>query len=116
MTDARLPAALEAAAIRRSVEAGGGFAAILRKGDPDRGSLLLIVREKGVYVASLERAMTSEGGGYQWRRCGPPAGDLADIALAEFLSKRSRFDADSWLIDLDVAEGERFIVETCHSG
>ena len=39
----RLPAHVEAAAIMRRVEAGGGFATVLRKGDPDRGTLTLVL-------------------------------------------------------------------------
>ena len=39
--DGRLPAHVEAAAILRRVEADGDFATVLRKGDPDRGSLIL---------------------------------------------------------------------------
>ena len=41
--DERLPAHVEAAAILRRVEANGGFGAVLRKGDPERGSLVLLI-------------------------------------------------------------------------
>jgi hypothetical protein len=32
--------------------------------------------------------------------------------LAEFLERRVKFDSDSWLIELDIAQPERFIAET----
>jgi hypothetical protein len=37
-------------------------------------------------------------------------------SLRELIARRERFDADSWLIELDIAEPERFIAETIHSG
>ena len=43
----RLPAHLEAASLIRRAEAEGGFAAVLRKGDPDRGAMTLIIRDRG---------------------------------------------------------------------
>ena len=43
----RLPAHVEVTAIMRRVEADGGFATVLRKGDPDRGALILVLQERG---------------------------------------------------------------------
>ena len=106
----RLPSAVEASGLVRSVEAAGDFATILKTGDPDRGALLLVVSSRGRHVACLERVLDL-GGNYGWSRVGPeesaPAEDLRD-----FLARRRRFDEDSWLIELDVAQPERFIAET----
>ena len=55
--DERLPAHVEAAAILRRVEANGGFGAVLRKGDPDRGSLVLLIYERGQFHGMLEREL-----------------------------------------------------------
>ncbi len=110
MSDDRLPAAVEAAGLVRRAEVEGDFATILKKGDPDRGALLLMVSSRGRHVACLERIMGLEGG-YCWRSVGP--GESAKSQeVAEFLAKRTRFDADLWAIELDVAEAERFIAET----
>jgi hypothetical protein len=114
MSGDRLPAHLEVAGILRRAEAAGDFATILRKGDPGRGSLLLIVSSRGRHVACLERVLSLEGG-YLWRSVGP--GDSASSAeIAEFLAKRARFDEDYWAIELDIAEPERFIAETTALG
>jgi hypothetical protein len=32
--------------------------------------------------------------------------------LADFLERRVKFDSDSWIIELDIAQPERFIAET----
>ena len=110
----RLPAALEATAIVRAAETAGDFAAILRKGDPDRGALLLVVSSRGRHVACLER-MLSLVGGYEWQRVGP-AESAGSAEIADFLACRARFDEDSWVIELDIAQPERFIAETIASG
>jgi hypothetical protein len=59
MSDSRLPAHLEASSLLRRAEAKAGFGMILRKGDADRGSLLLLIASRGVHFACLERAMAS---------------------------------------------------------
>jgi hypothetical protein len=110
----RLPAHVEAAAIMRRVEAEGGFATILRKGDPDRGALTLILQERGDFHGILERELGPDFT-YRWafRKADemPGSGSLADL-----IARKARFDADFWLIELDIAEPERFIAETTRSG
>ena len=106
----RLSAKLEVSAIMRRAETAGGFAAILRRGDADRGSLLLIINSRGRYVGCLERALTLDGQ-YRWQLVGPPE-SASSAEVADFLVKRARFDADLWAIELDIAEPERFIAET----
>jgi hypothetical protein len=36
--------------------------------------------------------------------------------MADFLARRARFDEDSWVLELDIADPERFIAETTHLG
>ena len=110
----RLPAAVEAAALIRRAAANGDFATILKKGDPDRGALLLVVSSRGRHVACLERTLTLDGA-YRWQSVGPGESSGSD-AIRDFLAKRVRFDADSWAIELDIAEAERFIAETTLTG
>ncbi len=110
----RLPASLEATALIRRAEACGDFATVLRKGDEDRGALLLVVASRGSHVACLERVLSLEGG-YRWQQVGPAAG-AGSPEISEFLATRQRVDPDSWLIELDIAQPERFIAETTSAG
>ena len=114
MTDQLLPSAVEAAGLVRRIEGDGGFAAILKRGDPDRGALLLMIGSRGRHVACLERrpALT---GGYQWHRVGPDESSGSD-EIRDFLASRTRFDTDLWAIELDIADAERFIAETTLTG
>ena len=111
----RLPASLEVGSLVRRAEADGDFAAILRKGDPDRGALLLVVTSRGGHVAFLERVLSLESGNYDWQRTGPGT-NSGSAEIADFLAKRTRFDDDLWLIELDIADPERFIAETISEG
>lgn len=113
MSDARLPAALEVASLVRRAQSDGGFATVLRSGDADRGALVLVVTSRGRHVAILERLLGG-GGGYGWTEVGVgPSPESAEVA--QFLQKRARFDPDSWVIELDIANPERFIAETIGS-
>ena len=98
----------------RRVAAEGGFATILRKGDRERGSLMLMVTSRGAHVAALERVLGVDGR-YRWNRVGP-AESASSAEMSDFLARRARFDDDSWLIELDIADPERFIAETTSAG
>ena len=105
----RLPAHLEAAGLIRQAEAGGGFGVVVKRGDPDRGALILLIANRGEHHACLERTLGSDGI-YGWQRSGPDRG-ADNQSLAEWSEKRVRFDEDSWLIELDIPDPQRFIVE-----
>jgi hypothetical protein len=109
----RLPAHLEVASILRRAQVAGDFATILRKGDPERGSLLLMVSSRGRHIVSLERVLSLKGG-YAWQAVGP-AESASSTEIADFLANRARFDEDCWAIELDIADPERFIAETTAS-
>jgi hypothetical protein len=87
---------------------------VLRKGDPDRGSLLLLVGSRGRHTACLERVLSLDGA-YRWQAVGP-AESASSTEIADFLARRARFDEDLWAIELDIAEPERFIAETTSVG
>ena len=57
----RLPTHVEVAGILRRVAADGGFGTVMRKGDEERGSLLLFVSSRGRHVATLERILNLDG-------------------------------------------------------
>jgi hypothetical protein len=86
----------------------------MKKGDPDRGALLIFVGSRGRHVACLERALVADGS-YSWRVVGPPE-SASSAEIADFLARRARFDGDLWAIELDIADPERFIAETTSVG
>jgi hypothetical protein len=96
------------------VAAAGDFATVMRKGDPERGSLLIFVTSRGQDIAVLERVLSLDGA-YQWRATKAPESPGSQD-MVNFLARRARFDDDLWAIELDIADPERFIAETTHSG
>ncbi len=59
--------------------------------------------------------MLTPDGTYRWERSGPSDSESSD-ELNRFLARRTRFDEDLWLIELDIAQPERFIAETIAEG
>jgi len=86
----------------------------MKKGDPERGSLLLFVSSRGVHIAAFERVLNVDGS-YHWQRVGP-AESASSAKIADFLARRARFDEDLWAVELDIADAERFIAETTLTG
>jgi hypothetical protein len=114
VTDDRLPAQLEASSLVRRAEIAGGFGMVIARGDPDRGSIVLLIADRGEHVGCLERQLGASGR-YAWESVGPAAG-AAPAEVADWSQKRRRFDPDIWLIELDVPRSERFIAETTAIG
>jgi hypothetical protein len=103
----RLPAHLEVAGLIRRVQAAGGFAAVLNKGERDAGTIMLVLTDKGENPQVYER-MPQVDGTRPWccsRR--PETGDSRE--MSQFIQRRIEQDPDLWVIELDIAEAERFI-------
>ena len=86
----------------------------MKKGDEERGSLILFVSSRGSHVTALERILNLDGS-YRWERSGPPE-SAGSSEIGDFLARRARFDEDFWAIELDIADPERFIAETTSTG
>ncbi len=110
----RLPARLEATALIRQAESNGGFATVIKRGDPDSGAIVLIVAERGALVAMIERRMAAD---FVYRWTVAARGDaLLGNKFLESIAERTRFDPDFWLIELDIPDAERFVAETTTLG
>ena len=103
----RLTSAMLVSALIRRVGNEGGNATVLAKGDATAGSILLICMEKGVVESVRERVLDAAGT-YAWT----PVGPTESVALADYLDRRRRRDADLWLVELDIPNAERFAAET----
>ncbi len=103
----RLPAQLEVGALIRLVEAAGGFATVLHKGERDAGTILVILTEKGGNTRVFER-MPRPDGTREWTLS--KAEDPENRQeIQEWLARRGTQDPDLWIVELDIADGERFI-------
>ena len=105
--DERLPAHLEVSGLIRAVEAAGGFATVLAKGERDAGTLLIICCENDTIVRLYERMPQLDG------TRGWVLSKVQDTEnprdFTEYWQRRRRQDGDLWVVELDIANGERFI-------
>ena len=106
--DARLPAHLEVAGLIRAVQAAGGFATVIAKGERDAGTLLVVCCESGKNGAAYERMPQSDGT-RAWTLSRKQDPDSPN-EFWEYCDRRRLQDEDLWVVELDVPKGERFIV------
>ena len=106
----RLPSHLLVSALVRRANEEGGFATVLARGDRDSGVILLVCSERGALPFFLERGL-GPNGKPQLMRSGPQ--DLADTEQANgYWQRRRARDPDLWVIELDIADSERFAAVT----
>lgn len=114
MTAPRLAASVLVGALVRRAEAEGGFAAILAKGDPKAGTLLVILLEKGGNPRIFERILQLDGSYSFTESTGKGVGDADE--LKKVLDRRRGSDPDMWVLELDVPSAERFAAEMRAAG
>ena len=108
--DTRVPAPLEVAGLLRAVEAAGGFATVIAKGERDAGTILVTCCESGKNYRAYER-MPQADGTRRWtlaKREDPEN----PFDFGEYLDRRRRQDSDLWIVELDIPDAERFIDST----
>lgn len=108
MDEARLPARIEVAGLIRVTQAAGGFAAVLRKGEADGGTILVvIVDNQGLGV--LHERMPQLDGSRKWART--KVQDIDNkMEFWDYLDRRGAQDPDVWIVELTIADGERLIL------
>jgi hypothetical protein len=110
----RLASSVLVGALIRKAEAEGGFGAVLAKGEAISGSVLVVLTERGRNPKLLERILDAEGV-YSWQS--PMGGGADDAAeVPRFIERRRRFDPDLWVLELDIASGERFAADMNSTG
>lgn len=102
----RLKTGIWIEALRRRVEAGGAFFMVLQKGDPDGGSVVILVesRESG---AALYTAQTQMDGTRAWH----VQTGISPLELKKRVSQLQRMDEDMWCIEVTDQKGRHFINE-----
>lgn len=106
---ARLPAHLEVSAMIRATEAAGGFAMVIKKGERDAGTLLIVLVESDGTSALYER-MPQLDGTRAWTRT-KYQNPENKREFDEYLSRRAQQDDDLWIVELTVDNGERLVLE-----
>lgn len=96
--DARVKTGLWVGAVLRQAGADGRFGVVLRKGDPDAGGVIVVLRGHAGWVALTQVHIQS--GAMAWMR-GTGPDPVAQAALDQYLERRRRSDPDLWILEFD---------------
>jgi hypothetical protein len=108
VSDARVPAKLEVSGLLRTTESAGGFGMVLKKGEPDCGTILIVILNNQNLGCVFER-MPELDGSRKWTPVKQKdAGDSHDFDL--YLQRRAAQDPDLWIVELTIVDGERLIL------
>ena len=104
---ARLTSGMLVSALIRRVQAEGGFATVLHRGNDTAGAILIECVDRGQRQVLQERT-TGLDGQDEWRE-NPANPD--ESTHQNQMEKRRRSDPDLWVVELDIADAKRFAAE-----
>jgi hypothetical protein len=109
---ARLASGVVVASLIRRVQGLGGNAAVLARGDETAGAILLAIAQRGETLRLLTRRLEASGR-YVWDDIALPAagGESGSGGVAGLLDRARRRDPDLWVVELDIADAQRFADE-----
>lgn len=107
--EARLPAHLEVSGLIRSVEAAGGFATVISKGERDAGVILILTIDSCRLGTLYERMPQLDG--TRPYIVAKRETEENKQEFAEYLARRQHQDSDCWIVELDIPNAERFIAD-----
>jgi hypothetical protein len=106
----RLTSAMLVSALVRRVNQQGGSAMILAKGDATAGGILFLAYERGAHPRFFERGLGPRGLPALLPSGPQDIGDEQEVTA--YWQRRRSYDADLWVVELDIADAERFAAET----
>jgi hypothetical protein len=95
-------------ALIRRAEAGGAFAAVVRKGDARAGAVLVKVVNRMEGRAQLYAEATRMDGERVWMQ---PAPSDQEPDLDAYITRAARVDPDIWVVEIDDRQGRHFLTE-----
>src|SRR3546814_13638153 len=100
--EGRLPAHLEVGGLIRMIEAPGGFASVLAKGERDAGTVLILTMYRGEGAVLFERMPQLDGS--RPYIAAKRQNDENPREILEYIEKRKSQDHDLWVIEEDIAD------------
>jgi hypothetical protein len=104
----RLSTDVWVSALIRRAELAGAFPAVIRKGDPRGGAVLVKVLDRRAGRADLYAEAVRGEGERVWMRPVTAAGEAELDAYAE---RALTFDPDLWIVEIDDPQGRHFLTE-----
>jgi len=85
----------------RMGNSSGRYGAVVRKGDPDAGGVLVVLRH-GQQVSVLSQVRSAEGE-LAWMRATGPA-PVDDEAANSYIARQVKFDPDVWVLEFEAPD------------
>ena len=102
MAEPRVKAGLWVKMALRLADSAGRPGMVLRRGDPDAGGVLVVLRvPDGLVVLSR---VTSGDGGQAWMR-GTGAAPVDQAAADAYTARQVRYDPDLWVLEFEAPDG-----------
>ena len=95
-------------ALIRRVELAGSFATLLRKGDARGGAVLVKTVDRKSGQAKVWAEAAGRGGETIWMR---PTGAETEADVDAHIDRAARIDPDIWVVEVEDADGRRFLTE-----
>jgi hypothetical protein len=91
------------------IEAEGGFATVIAKGERDAGTILILTMYRGEDAVLFERMPQLDGSrSYIAAKQQKPENKQE---IFDYVQKRRNQDPDIWVIEADIADPARFIAQ-----
>lgn len=100
-------------ALIRRAELGGAFANVARKGEARAGAVLVKTVDRRTGAARLFAEATRADGERVWMR---PIPSVAEADIDAYAQRAARIDPDIWVVEIEDADGDRFLTEPVDRG
>ena len=100
-------------ALIRRVELGGCFATLVRKGDARGGAVLVKTLDRRTGEGRLWSEATRADGEAIWMQ---PVASVLEADLDAYVERAARIDPDIWVVEIEDADGRRFLTEPVDDG
>lgn len=101
MPEPRVKAGLWVQIALRLGDKDGRPGAVLRKGDPDAGGILVVLNGRAGLMALSQ--MRAADGSQAWMRATGPA-PVDQAAVDEYIARQVRFDPDLWVVEFEAPD------------
>jgi hypothetical protein len=101
MGEPRIKAGIWVSAAIRLGNMQGKPGVVIRKGDEDAGSVLVVLRGRAGNIVLTQ--FREPEGGLAWMR-GTGTEPVGEAAADEYLAKQLRYDPDLWIIEFEAAD------------
>jgi hypothetical protein len=93
-------------ALIRRVQLAGSFATVVRKGDARGGAVLVKALDRKTGKTTLWAEAVGRDGESVWMR---PVEREDEVSVDAYLDRAARIDPDIWVVEIEDADGQRFL-------